>query len=65
MRGEREDAEAAGKAGLAIGLVLFGCILVGLLTYILWRGSGNVVSAFVVAVVPVVVSLAWLWSRMR
>ncbi|GEO97044.1 hypothetical protein KTU01_31670 [Kocuria turfanensis] len=65
MRGEREDAETTGGAGLAVGLVLFGTVLVGLLTWIIWRGSGNLVLAFVVAVVPVAVSLAWLWSRMR
>lgn len=65
MRGKGKNAETMGDAGLAIAFVVFGCVLVGLLTYVFWRGSIDLVLALVIAVVPVAIYLAWLWSRMR
>lgn len=54
-----------GDSGLAVALVVFGSVLAGLLLYVLWRGVVDLRLAFVLAVVPVAVILAWLWSRMR
>jgi hypothetical protein len=65
MRGKHSNAGTPEDAGLAVALVVFGSVLVGLLTYILWRGPGDVVWVFWVSAVPVALSLAWLWSRMR
>jgi hypothetical protein len=54
-----------GERGLGPALVLWGIVLLGLLTWLLWGGFNSSVVTLVIAAVLVVVGMAWVWSRLR